>query len=75
VLGGCISIFSKLPLVRSQGFLGVISNLTPQGHAVDAYYRVMAENGVFLDVLPRMGILLAMAILFYGVAAWRLRFE
>ena len=75
VLGGCISIFSKLPLVRSEGLLGVISNVTPQGHAVDAYYRLMAENGTFLDVLPRMGILLAMAIAFYGVAAWRLRFE
>lgn len=75
ILGGCISIFSKLPLVRSEGFLGVIANLTPQGHAVDAYYRLMAESGTFLDILPRMGVLLAMTILFYGVAAWRLRFE
>jgi len=75
VLGGCIPIFTRVPLVRSQGFLGVISNLTPQGHAVDAYYRLMAENGSFLDVLPRMGILLAIGVIFYGVAAWRLRFE
>jgi len=75
VLGGCISIFSKVPLVRSEGFLGVISNLTPQGHAVDAYFRLMAEDGTFVDILPRLGILAAMTILFYGVAAWRLRFE
>ena len=75
VLGGCISIFSKVPLVRSEGFLGVIANLTPQGHAVDAYYRLMAENGAFLDALPRMAILMAMAVAFYGVAAWRLRLE
>ena len=72
-LSGCIG--AQTPATRLGGFIGVISNLTPHGHALDAYYRIMAENGTFMDVLPRMGILLAMGIVFFLIAVRRFRFE
>jgi ABC-2 type transport system permease protein len=72
-IGGCIG--ARAPFVRSGGFLGVLSSLTPHGHAVEAYYRLMAENGTFGDVLPQMGILLAMGIVFFLIAVWRFKFE
>ncbi len=72
-LSGCIG--AKAPATRSGGFIGVISNLTPHGHALDAYYRILAENGTLVDILPRMGILLGMGILFFLIAVRRFRFE
>lgn len=72
-LSGCIG--AQTPFTRMGGFLGVISNLIPHGHALDAYYRIMAENGTFMDILPRMGILLGMGIVFFLIAVRRFRFE
>jgi len=72
-VGGCIG--ARAPFVRSGGMLGIISSLTPQGHAIEAYYRLLAEKGTLIDVLPQMGILAAMAVVCYLIAVWRLRFE
>jgi ABC-2 type transport system permease protein len=72
-LSGCIG--AKAPATRSGGFIGLISNLTPHGHALDAYYRILAENGALVDILPCMGILLGMGIVFFLIAVWRFRFE
>jgi hypothetical protein len=35
----------------------------------------MAENGTLVDALPQLGILLAAAVVFFGIAVWRFRFE
>jgi ABC-2 type transport system permease protein len=72
-IGGCIG--AQEPFVRSGGFLGVLSSLTPHGHAIEAYYCLMAENGTFVDILPQVGILLAMGLVFFGIAVWRFKFE
>lgn len=72
-IGGCIG--ARAPFVRSGGVLGILSSLTPHGHAVEAYYRVMAENGTLVDILPQVGILLAMGVVFFGIAVWRFKFE
>jgi hypothetical protein len=53
----------------------LIANLTPHGHALDAYYRIMAENGTLVDILPRTVVLLDMGIVFFLIAVWRFRFE
>lgn len=72
-LGGCLG--ARLPFARSGGLLGILSSLTPHGHALEAYYRLLAENGTFVDVLPRLGILAAAGVVFFAVAVWRFRFE
>ncbi len=73
-IGGCIAM-SQTPLTRSEGFMGVLSKLTPHAHAIEGYYRLMAENGTFINVLPQMGILLAMGVVFFLIAVWRFKFE
>ncbi len=72
-VGGAIG--GKAPLTRVGGFGGILASLTPQGHAVNAFYSVMAENATLVQVLPSLGILLAMCIAFYAIAVWRFKFE
>ncbi len=73
-LGGALPT-GKEPISRAGGFIGVISKLTPHAHAVEGYYRVMAENGTFSQILPEIGIILAFGIVFFLIAIWRFRYE
>lgn len=73
-IGGCIAL-TPTPLSRAGGFMGVLSKLTPHAHAVEGYYSLMAENATLVQVLPQMGILLAMGIVFFLISKWRFKFE
>lgn len=73
-LGGAIAM-SAQPLYRSGGFISILSGLTPHAHAVEGYYMLMAENASFVQILPEMGILLGMGIVFFLVGVWRFRFD
>ncbi|MBN1178537.1 MAG: ABC transporter permease [Anaerolineae bacterium] len=73
-VGGALPMSAE-PLSRAGGVVGVISNLTPHAHAVEAYYSLMAENAALIDVLPEIGTLLAMGLVFFAVALWRFRFQ
>jgi ABC-2 type transport system permease protein len=73
-LGGAL-VISPTPLSRSGGFMGTISSFIPHSYAVEGYYRLMAENGSFVQVLPQIGILLGMGVLFFVIALWRFKFE
>jgi linearmycin/streptolysin S transport system permease protein len=73
-LGGAMAM-SAQPLYRSGGTMAIISYLTPHSHAVEGYYRLMAENAGFIQVLPQIGILLGMGLIFFLVALWRFRFD
>lgn len=72
-LGGCVAI-TPTPMTRTEGFMSVIARLTPHGHAVDAYYSLMAEKATLLGILPQLGILLAMGLAFFLIATWKFRF-
>jgi ABC-2 type transport system permease protein len=74
-VAGCIGVLARVPLIRTEGLLGLLANLTPHGHALDAYYSLMVEKATLVQVLPQMGILLAMSLAFFLVAQWRFRFE
>jgi ABC-2 type transport system permease protein len=73
-LGGALPL-GPTPLARSGGTIGVIASIIPHSHAVESYYKIMAENAGFVQVLPRIGILLGMGIIFFLVALWRFKFE
>jgi ABC-2 type transport system permease protein len=73
-LGGAMAL-TPTPLYRSGGFMGFIASLTPQNHAVEGFYRVMAENASLIQVIPQIGILLGMGIIFFGIALWRFKFD
>ncbi|MGD9093236.1 MAG: ABC transporter permease, partial [Anaerolineales bacterium] len=73
VLGGCFPLGPVL-LSRTEGFLGMISKLTPQAHALEGYRILLVEGGGVADILQPVGILLGMAILFFLIARWRFKF-
>lgn len=74
-LGGCIAGIPEMFVFRSTSFLGTLARLTPQGNALEAYLRVMAEGGDVVMVLPQLGALLGFAAVFFLIAAWRFRFD
>jgi ABC-2 type transport system permease protein len=74
-VAGCIGVLARVPLVRTEGLMSILANLTPHGHALDAYYSLMVEKATLVDVLPQMGILLAMSLVFFLIAQWRFKFE
>jgi ABC-2 type transport system permease protein len=73
-LGGALPL-SNIPLTRTEGFISVISKFTPHAHAVEGYYRVMAENAGLAQVWIEVLILIAIGIIFSLLATWRFKFE
>jgi ABC-2 type transport system permease protein len=73
-VGGALPT-TREPISRAGGFIGTISKFTPHAYAVEGYYRVMAENETFIQILPEIGILLAFGIVFFVIAVWRFKFE
>jgi ABC-2 type transport system permease protein len=63
------------PMFRSEGLIGTLSKFTPHAHALEGYYSVMAENANLNQILPQLGILLVMGLVFFLIAIWRFRFE
>ena len=63
------------PMFRAEGFISILSKFTPHAHALEGYYSVMAENASFVQILPQIGFLLAMGVVFTLIAVWRFRFE
>jgi len=74
-LGGSIPLGSTTLATRAGGLRQVLASLLPNGYAVEGYYRLMAENGDVMSILPQLGILFGMGVLFFAIAAWRFKFE
>ncbi len=72
-LGGALPVGP--PLYETDGFLGLLSRLTPHAHAVKGYRMIMAGTGTNAEVLLQVLILAAFAAVFFAVARWRFRFE
>ena len=73
-VGGAIPLTGE-PMYRMGGPLSILARLTPHAHAVEGYYKLMGENATFPQILPEMGILLAMGVLFFSIAVRRFKFE
>jgi ABC-2 type transport system permease protein len=69
-VGGCI-----FPFFRGEGFIAIVSRLTPHAHAMDAYMKVMIDNQTVVQILPNLLALFGFAALFFALAVWRFRFE
>lgn len=57
------------------GLLGKISPLTPQGNALDAIIPIMSEGAGLVEVLLQIAMILAVQVVLYFFALWRLRFK
>jgi ABC-2 type transport system permease protein len=70
VLGGGI-----FPLFRSQGLMGTLSRLTPNAWAIEGYMGLVADNWTLLQTAPNILVMFGFAVVFFGIAVWRFRFE
>jgi len=72
-LGGALPVGP--PLYESDGFLGLLSRLTPHAHAVKGFRMAIAGTGTNQEILLQVLILLAFAAVFFAVARWRFKWE
>ncbi|MBN1483090.1 MAG: ABC transporter permease [Chloroflexia bacterium] len=61
--------------IPDKGFLHLLSLLTPHAHAIEGILKLTSYGGGLVDVLPQVGLLSGVALLFFLVAMWRFRFE
>jgi ABC-2 type transport system permease protein len=73
-VGGALQL-GPIPVFLQDNFLGTLSKFTPHAHALIGYRHVMLLGGGFVDVLPQVGILIAMSAVFFVISVWRFRFE
>lgn len=69
-LGGCL-----YPIHTIEGFVGVLSRLTPHAHALIAFDAVMTAGAGLVDVLPQLGILIGFGVVFFLIGLWRFEFK
>lgn len=67
-VGGCM-----LPLELFPDGLRTVAHLTPHAWGYEALAEITRRGGGVLDILPQLGVLLAMAALVLGLGAWMLR--
>jgi len=70
LLGGCV-----FPTFYSEGVIFYLSQITPHAHALDGFVQVMNQGANLVTILPNVGILVGMAVLFGVVAMWRFKWE
>jgi ABC-2 type transport system permease protein len=69
-LGGTI-----MPFFRAEGFMGILSRLTPNAWAVEGYMGLVSDNWTLAQAAPDILMLLGFAVVFSGIAMWRFKFE
>jgi ABC-2 type transport system permease protein len=72
--GGAIPI-AKLLMTRMEGPFSIISRIVPHANAIEAYYKLIAENASLVDILPEIGILFIMIVIFLVIAVRRFKFQ
>jgi len=72
--GGAIPV-APLLMTRIEGPMGSISRIIPHANAIEAYYKLIVENATLVDILPEIGILVGMTLVFLFVAVRRLKFQ
>jgi ABC-2 type transport system permease protein len=72
--GGAIPI-APLLMTRMEGPMAMISRVVPHANAIEGYYKLTAENASLVDILPEIGILLGMMLVFLFFAVRRLKFQ
>jgi ABC-2 type transport system permease protein len=72
--GGAIPI-APLLMTRMEGPMAAISRIVPHANAIEGYYKLTAENASLIGILPEIGILLGMMLVFLFFAVRRLKFQ
>ena len=64
-----------VPTYLMPSFMKTLSLFTPHAWALRAYQDIIIRGLGIRAVLPETGILLLFAVLFFGIALWRFRFD
>jgi ABC-2 type transport system permease protein len=72
--GGAIPI-APLRMVRMEGAISILARFIPHANAIEGYYKLIAENATLMDILPEIGILLGMIVIFLVIATRRFKFQ
>jgi ABC-type multidrug transport system permease subunit len=73
ILGGCFN--PDTAAFRGEGFMAKLSYYTPQAQAMMGYHTLVILKGALTDVLPYVGYLLGISLIFFLIAIWRFKFE
>jgi len=60
---------------RGEGFMAIVSRYIPQAQAMIGYHTLMILEGTVVDILPYVGYLFLLSLIFFSIAIWRFRFE
>jgi ABC-2 family transporter protein len=69
-LGGCF-----VPRFTMPDWLRTVGLITPHAWALDAYQDLLVRGYGLLEVVPKVGVLAAFALVFFTIGVWRFRFE
>jgi ABC-2 type transport system permease protein len=69
-LGGTI-----FPLFRAEGFIGILSRLTPNAWGIEGYMGILSDNWTLAQTAPNILALVGFAVVFFAVAVWRFKFD
>ena len=69
-LGGCF-----IPRFIMPEWLQTVGLVTPHAWALDAYQDLLVRGYGLIEILPKVGVLAAFAVAFFGMGVWRFRFE
>jgi ABC-2 type transport system permease protein len=69
-LGGCF-----VPRFVMPSWLRMVGLVTPHAWALDAYQDLLVRGYNFVEVLPKVGVLGAFAVVLFAIGVWRFRFE
>jgi ABC-2 type transport system permease protein len=61
--------------IPEKGFLHLLSQFTPHSHAIEGYLKLMSQGAGVVDILPQVGLLAGVGVLFFLIAMWRFKFE
>lgn len=63
------------PLDIVPRFMRIAGHISPIAWVMDGFKELLYYNGTLVDVLPMVGVLLAMSVVFIGVAVLRFKYE
>ena len=66
---------SFVPRFTMPEWLKSIGLITPHAWALDAFQDLLVRGYGLVDVLPKVGVLAAFALVFFAIGVWRFRFE
>ncbi len=72
VLGAAGGAIIPIP---EEGFLHLLSQFTPHAHAIEGYLKLTSQGADVVEILPQVGLLAGVGVLFFLIAMWRFRFD